>query len=490
MDYIRFHASLHPDRVAVTDLAFEREWNYRELDHVVACCVTVLREAGIEEGDRVGCLSANRAELIILHFACERFGALFVPLNWRLSIAEIEELVSDCTPSIIYGDGVVSGLSNPVLDINQLLDTCAATNESWPVQKSPDLPSLMLYTSGTTGKPKGVMLSTRNLGETAINTALLSEFDAESCFLCESPMFHIIGMVTAVRAPLFVGGRVTVSDAFIPERTFAQLTDEALQITHYFCVPTMAQAIRAVDDFDGSKLARLRALLTGGAPHPEPQIRDWLSDGVAIVDGFGMSEAGTVLGMPLDRRIIEQKAGCVGIPSSRVRARLVDAVGDLVGVDEAGELELQGDNIAVGYWGREETYQECFTDDGWFRTGDIMTRDEDGFYRVTDRKKDMFISGGENVYPVEVEAALDKFPGVVELAVIGVPDARWGEVGCIYYVSETDDVDVAEFAEYLGDCLARYKIPKQARRVESLPRTGIGKLKRHELRALSGPELD
>jgi fatty-acyl-CoA synthase len=231
-------------------------------------------------------------------------------------------------------------------------------------------------------------------------------------------------------------------------------------------------------------LGGLTAIFTGGAPHPETQIREWLNDGIAIVDGFGMSEAGTVFGMPVNRDLIDRKAGCVGIATPRVQARIVDDKDQPVADGVPGELQLKGDNVTIGYWRRDAEFQETLTADGWFRTGDILTKDADNFFRVTDRKKDMYISGGENVYPVEVEAQLDEFPGVSELAVVGVPDPKWGEVGCLFYVSESSEISLDDVDAFLTARLARYKIPKLAYRVEALPRNGVGKLMRHDLRKI------
>ena len=484
MDYVRFHAQRHPEWVAINDLTLQREWTYAAFDRQVAQCTVLLANAGVGEGDRVACLSVNRAEVVCLHMACARIGAIFVPLNWRLSSLEINVLIADCQPTIIYSDRGVEELSAPICVIDDLFPQCEVEMPRWEEQKPMSKPSLMLYTSGTTGKPKGVLLSETNLFEIALNTTLLCEVDQNSCFLVESPMFHVIGMVTGVRAPLLVGGRVAISDAFIPDRTFDRLADPALEITHYFCVPVMAAAIRAADNFVPEQLRQLKAMFTGGAPLPATQIQDWLDDGLVIVDGFGMSEVGTVFGMPLDPALIKEKIGCVGISTPRVQSRVVDDDGKVVPDGEPGELEIKGDNVMVGYWQRDEDYEAAFSPDGWFRTGDIMVRDQDGFYRVTDRKKDMFISGGENVYPVEVEAALDKFPGIVELAIIGVPDTKWGEVGCMYYVPADGDITLSEIETYLASRLAKYKIPKQMHKIENLPRTGVGKLKRHELRAL------
>ncbi|MCJ9427794.1 AMP-binding protein [Kordiimonas marina] len=486
MDYVRFHAQLHPLRLAVTDLASDRDWTYAQFDGFVARVSTLLNERGVREGARVACLAKNCAEIIALHHACARLGAIFVPLNWRLSTAELHQLIEDCEPTVTFGDDMATELAIPAEDIHALegLSHDAAPMPDGHLNDA--LPSLMLYTSGTTGRPKGVLLSERNLSETAINFTLLGEVDRDSRFLCESPMFHIIGMVTSIRPAFLNGGSVIVSDRFDPDRTFARLADPEIGISHYFCVPQMAVALRASSAFDPDRLRGLKAIFTGGAPHPEAQIRDWLADGLSIVDGYGMSEAGTVFGMPLDRTMIDAKAGCVGIPTPRVLARIVDEDGKPVPDDEPGELQLKGDNIACGYWRREADFHATLTDDGWFRTGDVLTKDADGFFRVTDRKKDMFISGGENVYPGEVECQLIKFAGMREFAVVGVPDEKWGEVGCLFYVPNGDEISLAEIEAYLADKLAKYKVPKKVVAIDALPRNGVGKVLKHELRKMFG----
>jgi len=484
MDYIRFHALRQPQSIAVTDLKFERQLNYQALDGLVAGCTRILAQQGVAEGERVACLAKNRLEFVALQFACARLGAIFVPLNWRLSAGEVAAVIKDCEPMLVYADDLAQSLGVAAQDIEGLYQQCLAAEPLRPGQKSADLASLMLYTSGTTGAPKGVMLSERNLNESGINSTLVCEVDGSSHYLCESPMFHIIGMVSSIRPVFMRGAQVTISDGFIPARTFARLSDPDMKISHYFCVPQMALGLRAVEGFDASKMLGMKALFTGGAPHPEAQIRDWLNDGIAIVDGFGMSEAGTLFGMPVARKLIDQKAGSVGIATPRIQARLVDDENQVVGINTPGELHLKGDNITLGYWRREAEFNTSFSEDGWFKTGDILRRDADGYYFVTDRKKDMFISGGENVYPVEIEAQLAKYPGVTELAVIGVPDEKWGEVGCLYYVAEQTDISLADLEAYLATRLARYKIPKQLRPLKALPRNGLGKLKRHELRNL------
>lgn len=483
MDYVRLHARLHPDHQAVTDLASGRVWNYASFDRYIAVCTTLLLESNLGSGDILACLSKNRAEVIVLHLACARIGAIFVPLNWRLSDAELRQLIDDCEPRVLFADNQEHDLGMVAADLGTLEVQCAGLEPVWPHPHSVDLPSLMLYTSGTTGKPKGVLLSERNLTETAINFTLLGDVSASSGFLCESPMFHIIGMVASVRPAFFCGARVVISDAFEPERTLARLADPVLQISHYFCVPQMALALRAARTFSAEKLRSMKAIFTGGAPHPAPQILAWLDDGIPIVDGYGMSEAaGTVFGMPLDTAVIRDKAGCVGLPTPRIQARIVDDAGELAPANVPGELQLKGDNITCGYWRREQDFAQTLTEDGWFRTGDVLVVDDDGYFRVTDRKKDMYISGGENVYPAEVEAQLLDFPGIGEYTVVGVPDPKWGEVGCLFYVSDSDAISLEAIETFLTPRLARYKIPKQIRAVDAIPRNGVGKILKHQLR--------
>ncbi|TXS90252.1 AMP-binding protein [Parahaliea maris] len=482
MDYVEFNATVRPARLAIRDLAQDLVLSYSEFDDRVARCATLLLDCGVTAGERVACLSHNRAEIIILHWACARTGAIFVPLNWRLSQAEIVSLLEDCQPRLLVADGLAQALELEYFDIAEVLAR-AANLSPWRGTPVPaDTPSLMLYTSGTTGRPRGALLTERNIGETALNFALLGQVSVDSVFLCESPMFHVIGMVTSVRAPIMLGGTLVISDGFVPERTLERLGDPQLGISHYFCVPQMALALRAQQNYDPARLNNLKALFTGGAPHPAAQIMEWVDDGIPIVDGYGSTECGTVFGMSLDLDTIAAKAGSVGVPTPRVEARIVSPEGVPVAAGESGELQIRGDNMTVGYWGRDEDYREAVTGDGWFRSGDIARIDDDGYFYIVDRKKDMFISGGENVYPAEIEALLVRYPGIQEAAVIGIPDEKWGEVGCVFYVSDGATVSAEELSAFLEGKLARYKMPKVTRRVEELPRNSAGKLLKPSLR--------
>jgi fatty-acyl-CoA synthase len=485
MDFVTLHARIRPKSIAVRDLTYDLQWTYLEFDVLVAKVTTLLEQQGINLGDRVACLSKNRAEMVALHLACARLGAIFVPLNWRLTKEELNSILTDCEPSLLYADE--QGLTHKLAyqPISDVFVQSAALSPQPSAAIDEQLPSLILYTSGTTGKPKGVMLSEQNLAETAINFALLGKVDSQSAFLCESPMFHIIGLVTSVRPALFYGAKIIISDGFIPARTLARLMDPELALSHYFCVPQMANALRSEDSFSPECLRGLTALFTGGAPHPEVQIRSWLNDGIPIVDGYGMSEAGTIFGMPLDIELIDKKAGCVGFATHRMQVRLVNNDGQEVAEGEPGEVQLKGNNITLGYWRREAEFAASFSVDGWFCTGDIAVQDAQGYFRIVDRKKDMFISGGENVYPTEVEAIVLKHQAIQECAMIGVSDERWGEVGCLFLVIKQNHqlTDNQELIHFLEQHLARYKLPKHIIVADSLPRNGAGKVMKNRLKA-------
>jgi fatty-acyl-CoA synthase len=487
-DFVRLHARGRPDAAALIDAGSDRRFSYRELDHAVAAAVTMLRGFGVERGGRVAMLSRNSPELVILQLACARLGAILAPLNWRLSAAELRGLIEDCEPTLLIGDATLEALGPvdvPTLDAAEAAARIALSEPCATEALEADLPSLMLYTSGTSGKPKGVLLTEENLFATAVNFTVLGEVSATSAFLVDSPMFHVIGMVTNIRPALMTGGTVVVSSGFDPALTLARLADPGLGITHYFCVPQMAEMLRTAASFDPSQLRRLKALFTGGAPHPAAKIREWAADGIPVVDGYGMTEAGTVLGMPISLPVIDGKAGSAGLLAPIIERRIVREDGSDCEAGEVGELLLRGPNICAGYWRKPQETAKAFTQDGFFKTGDMAREDEDGFYYLVDRKKDMYISGGENVYPAEVEAVLKSHPDIAEAAVLGVVDERWGEVGYAFLLRRPGAAcDEASVRETCERGLARYKLPKKILFVEEMPRTGSGKVVKAELKRL------
>lgn len=486
-DAIGLYARLTPKKIAATDMVNGQAWTYAEFDAAVSRMAGLIRSSGCAFGDRLVVVARNTIQQVIMQFGCSRAGVIYTPLNWRLSPSEIAELIQRAEPSLILADEASASLvgDTDFRDFNAFVAEGDGAEPLQDLERDPERIALMLFTSGTSGKPKGVMLSERFLDQVGINFARLTEVNSSSCFLGDAPMFHVIGMVTNLRTPLVRGGSIRVSDGFVAERTLGWLADKSLGITHYIGVPQMIESFRKTEGFRGDLLAHMTAVISGGAPHAPPDVAAWLDEGVSLVQGFGMTESGTVTGMPTDRELIRSKLGSCGIPAQQTELRIVDSEGNDLPTGEAGELWTRGPNLMSGYWRDEEQTAAVMTADGWFRTGDIARCDEDGYFWIVDRKKDMFISGGENVYPAEIEALITDYPGLKESAVVGVPDERWGEVGCLAVVlKEGAELDDEAIIAYLRERLAGYKVPKQVARLEALPRTATGKLQKAELRKL------
>ena len=488
-DSIGVHARLQPQRLAARDLTRGERLTYAELDERVGRLAAHLLDRGCVPGDRVAALARNDLWLVALHFACARAGLIYAPLNWRLGPAELAPLIALAEPRLLLVDDSPQAAELArFAPVEPLAALAAASRETPPLEdvaRDPDRPSLILFTSGTSGRSKGAVLTERNLLQTAVNFGALTRVGHASVFLCDAPMFHIIGLVTNIRPVLLQGGAILVSDGFDAARTLERLGDPGLGVTHYVGVPQMMEALRRTPGFDAGRLRGMTALVSGGAPHSPSDIAAWVDDGIPMVLGFGMSEAGTVFGMSAECAVIRGKLGSAGIAMPTIETRLVDAEGRDCPPGESGELLLRGDAITPGYWRNPEETASAIDADGWFATGDIVRVDEDGFFWIVDRKKDMFISGGENVYPAEIEAALDGCPGIVECALVGVPDERWGEVGHLAVVfAEADAPGESALVAFLEARLARYKLPRKVVALEALPRTATGKIQKSELRAL------
>ncbi|WP_246709229.1 AMP-binding protein [Mesorhizobium sp. NZP2077] len=492
-DPVALHARAQPDRLACVDLASGRRWTYAALDEAIQRAVGVLETGyGFEPGQRIATLARNSAELLILQQATMRLGAIFVPINWRLAAAEQQAIIEDCDPVLLVHDTAIDlALTRRCMPV-EITAFAKAVEAQAAAPRRPlpagDAPSIILYTSGTSGRPKGVIVSERNALATAVNFGVLGRVGNASVFLCDAPMFHVIGLITNLRPPLLQGGTVLISSGFDAVATNRRLADPALGVTHYFCVPQMASMLRDHPDFAPANWTTLTAIFTGGAPNPAADINWWLARGIRMVDGFGMTEAGTVLGMPVEADRIAGKAGSAGLAAPMISLRIVDDEGGDVAAGEPGEIWLSGPSITSGYWNRPEETERAFTADGWFRTGDIARQDDEGFVTLVDRRKDMFISGGENVYPVEIEMVLLDHPDIAEAAVIGVDDERWGEVGRAFVVAKAGCVvDPADLASHCGARIARYKVPKAFLVTEALPRTASGKIQKHILRTWTAP---
>ena len=492
-DPVRYRANVSPDKCAVIDISTDARSTYAELEEQIARCAAVLESTPAAAGERVACLGRNSIAQVVLAMACQRVGAIFVPLNWRLATPELQALVADCEPVLLVCDdefaSAASAVAGPVAVLQQ--DELSERMSRIAAQRPSDdrvahvnpAPFALLYTSGTTGRPKGVIITRRNAFFAALNFSLVGEIGPSSIVLSDLPMFHTIGLIAVTLTTLMMGGTLAISDRFLPARTLNRLTDTSIGATHYFGVPQMAVALRAEPAFDGTRLSHLRAIFLGGAPLPKALVDVYLADGVRLVNGYGMSEAGTVAHMPLDAAMIAEHPTAIGKPAPLISARIVDRAGRDVADDSVGELWIKGPSVTPGYWRQPSTTAAAFTD-GWFHTGDLVRRNAAGFISIVDRLKDMYISGGENVYPAEVEAALLAMPGIADAAVISARDQRWGETG-IAAVVRVSGATLAE-DEILAHCatrLARYKCPSRVVFATAIPRTASGKVQKHLLRA-------
>jgi fatty-acyl-CoA synthase len=499
LDTLTFHNAFRPDAPACTDLTNGVSYTYRDFAKRVDVCARHLSALldGRVRGERVAVVSRNSAFMAVLTLACERAGAIFVPLNWRLTAKELAALIEDCAPALILTQDEFSDLSREaaqlarctaqILRPNTVCEPGAKVEADLMAAAAPtpagyDEPTILLYTSGTTGKPKGVIITRSNALFSALNFCALAQVTPASVLLCDAPMFHTVGLIAIVRSTLFAGASVLISDRFVPPVTVARLSDPSLPVTHYFVVPQMIEALLAEPSFARADLSRLTALFSGGGPLSPRLVLDCRERGVLLVNGFGMSEVGSAMHMPLNGEYMEKNAHAVGFAAPFIEFMLADGEGKAVANGETGEIWVRGPAVSPGYWRQEEATRASRSGD-WFRSGDLARQQEDGAYVIVDRLKDMYISGGENVYPAEVEAVLRQAPGVAEVAVVGVPDAKWGEVGCAFIVLEAG-ASVAEAAirAQCSDRLARYKQPAFIRFIDAIPRTGSGKARKNVLR--------
>ncbi|HEY0104986.1 MAG TPA: AMP-binding protein [Rhizomicrobium sp.] len=493
-DFIAYHARTNGRRIACIDLAANRSVTFGEFDSRIAICTGWLRGL-LEPGARVAMLARNGLDSLVLHFACIRAGLVYQPLNWRLSGRELGILVGDAMPELLIyqtefedaaGDAMQACAVRHVVRIAPDDDRLAAALDTAEPDAGadfgPDVPVTLLYTSGTTGKPKGVIVTRRNAWATAFNFSFANEVAPRDVLLCDMPLFHVAGLFGVARGALYAGAAVLISDRFVPSDALARMSDPRLAITHYFAVPQMAMTMLQDPSFATSDLSRLKALVIGGAPLPKSVVDRLLAGGVMPIEGYGLSEGGTVFATPLDRDTVARKAGTSGVKAPMIEVRLVTSDGHEAAEGEVGEIWLKGPSMTPGYWNQKEATAKAFAD-GWFKTGDAARRDGDGFYQIVDRWKDMYITGGENVYPAEVESVLAEHPAIAEAAVIGVPDAKWGESGCAYVVLR-EHLIAADVIAHVRGRLARYKVPKHVAFVDTLPRTGSGKVKKDDLRRI------
>ncbi|MCE9668707.1 long-chain fatty acid--CoA ligase [Myxococcus stipitatus] len=502
-DWMGRGALYWPEQVAVVDTARgdAGRFTYRAMNARAEALGGWLRDvAGVKKGDRVALVAHNGVEYLDALFACGKVGAIFVPYNWRLHAAELADLVRAIRPRVLlFGDDFRDAVAHAREQVGASLRLVALEAQGLPgadayadvLTHRPASPVsndavseedtlCLLFTGGTTGRSKGACVSYRMVAWNTLNT-LVHEVRAGDVTVTHTPMFHTGGLLVYTLPLLTVGGTVVIMRRWDPEELLALVPREKVSL--FFAVPTQYQQLLDSPRFATTDFSTVRFMTSGGAALPVPLIQAWQAvHAVPFKQGFGMTEFGPGI-FSMGPEFAVSKAGSIGRPNYFVSAKLVDDEGRVVPVGEVGELVLKGPSMCSGYFEDEAATREAIDADGWFHTGDLARQDADGFFTIAGRKKDMFISGGENVYPLELETVLYEHAAVQQCSVVGVPDAKWGEVGRAFVVLKPGEhASEDALLEHLRGRLARFKVPKRVVLVERLPVSAAGKILKRELR--------
>ncbi len=502
-DVLGERARLTPGKTALVDAGTGKRHTYRDLDRRAASCARLfLERLGLNKGDRAGIFAHNRIEYLDAFFAAGKSGVVLVTLGTRLTAHELAHVVQDSGMRVLLYDGELAGT---VAELRR--QGAAAGVERWIALDEPAEPGdpsyaaelgeltsdgfervrckgedvyCLLYTSGTTGKPKGVMIPHRMVAWNGYNTVCgwqLREDDVSPVF---TPLYHAGGLL-AFLVPIFtIGGTIVLHHGFDPQEIWRAVERE--RATVVLGVPTIWKILMESPAFADTDLSHVRWFISGGAPLPHYIIEAYQERGVVFKQGFGMTEVGVnCFAMTVEDSYA--KAGSIGKPMMCTEVRLIDGEGRDVPDGEVGEMLFRGPHVSLGYWNGPKATAAALDAGGWFHSGDQARRDEDGFFYVAGRQKDMIISGGVNVYPAEIEGALLLHPGVEDAAVVGVPDEKWGEAGIAFVVPLRGRKLAAEdLVTHLTQRIAKFKIPRTYRFLGELPRTAYGKVVKGELK--------
>lgn len=504
-DWIEFHAATTPHKRAMFDLASGRDYSYAQMHERVARVAGMLREMGIKPGDRVAFLCLNTTDVMELIFGCWRMGAICLALNFRLTPPELAYILNDSEASLVLVDTPFAQLAEatkPLTDVPNWVLTDGMGGESayeaglasaTPVYdfypQSLEDQCLLMYSSGTTGSPKGVIITHAMLDFTASAAMRLGASGPDDVSLNNMPLFHIGGLNVTALPSIWIGATCVIMRMFDPDGTIKAISNPDLGITTMFCVPAAYNAMRVSPAMEGADFSRIKLALCGAETVPAALIHWWGERNIIIQEGYGMTET-AASGAMLLKSDIPDRIGSAGRALMHSRIKIVDEDGNEVPRGTPGEIWFKGLSVTPGYWRKPKANEESFTD-GWFHSGDIGIMDDDGYISIEDRVKDMYISGGENVYPAEIEGLLYELPQIAEVAVIGVPDARWGETGCVCAVlREGQSLSLADVISHVEGRLAKYKQPGHLHLLAELPRGGTGKVLKFELRKSVPDQLD
>ncbi len=488
--WIEQHAASSPDRVAIR---FEgTEISYRALYARIQSAAGFFHNThGIGRGDRVAYLGFNTPECVISLFACARLGAVYLPLNWRLALPELDHVLGHAEPKVLITDshhwnsavGLVTGRSECTLidceNVVSASEDCDTTLTESNFGGGLDAPLLLVYTSGTTGRPKGAVLTQNALLFNALNSVHMHELTPSDHILTVLPMFHVGGLNIHTTPGLYIGATISIHRRFDPSATLIAIEKDRPSLL--VLVPATIAALIQQSNWQTTDLSSLRIVTTGSSIVPHSLIEVWHDRGVPVIQVYGSTETGPVALYQREEDAM-MSVGSTGRGALHTEVRIVDDAGEDVKPGVSGELLLRGPNLFQKYWRDRSASVEAFETD-WFFTGDIGYRDERGYVFINDRKTDVVISGGENIYPAELEQVLDGIDGIVEASVVGAADDKWGEIPvAVVVINEKVKITVEEILSAFDGRLARYKHPKAVSFVPALPRNVMGKVLKHELR--------
>ena len=481
-------AAKFPERTAIRldDVAIP----YAGLDQTSKLVAGLLQSKGIEAGDRVGIMLPNVPHFPMVYFGILRMGARVVPMNVLLTAREIRHYLTNSGAKIVvawedFAPAAIEaaeGTDVEVISINptNVGELIAGIDPYEDVlEVAPDDTAVILYTSGTTGQPKGAELTHHNIRSNIESIRDLFAPSEEDVFFGGLPLFHVFGQTVAMNGAVSAGAEITLLPRFDPAKALEIIQRD--KVTIFMGVPTMYAAMLQVPDRSRYDISSLRLCVSGGAALPVEIIRAFESEfDTAILEGYGLSETSPVASF--GRLDMERKPGTIGTPIKDVEMRIVDEDGNVLGPGDVGELQIKGPNVMKGYWRMEEATRNAIDEDGWFASGDMATVDEDGYYSIVDRKKEMILRGGYNVYPREVEEVLYEHPAVAEAAVLGIPHDDLGEeIVAVVAFKEGESATEDELREHAKSGVAAYKYPRHIQIVDELPKGPTGKILKREI---------